>query len=317
MNEIISEGQIKNKIYNIRGKEVMLDSDLAEIYGCVNGTKTINQAMKRNKEKFPEDFCFQLTEEEYNSVFSRSQFVTLNKSGNSRGRNIKYLPYVYTEHGVTMLSSVLRTTNAVKVNVAIVRAFVSMRHFILDNKDIFQNLMNINKEMLETKRELLINKEKIMEHENKLEQIFNNFNIIENKEYIFFAGQIYDSYSKIVEIMNKAKEKLIIVDNYADKSVLDIISKIKVSTILITKTLGLLNKMDIEKYQKQYNNLKIIFSDIFHDRFIVIDNNIIYHLGASINHAGNKIFALNKLEDIELNKLLIERINLLKYSNFN
>lgn len=312
MNEIISEEQIKSKIYNIRGKEVMLDSDLAEIYGCINGTKTINQAMKRNKERFPVAFCFQLTEEEYNLIFSRSQFVTLNKSGNNRGLNIKYLPYVYTEHGVTMLSSVLRSTNAVKVSVAIVRAFVSMRHFILDNKDIFQNLININNEMLEAKRELLTNKEKIIEHENKLEQIFNSFNIIENKEYIFFDGQIYDSYSKIVEIMKKAKRKLVIIDSYADKSVLDIISKIKTSTILITKTLGLLNKIDIKKYQKQYDNLKIIFSDIFHDRFIIIDDDIIYHLGASINHAGNKIFALNKLEDKELKKLLIERINLLK-----
>lgn len=314
MNEIISEDQIKNKIYNIRGKEVMLDSDLAEIYGYTQGVKALKQAVKRNAEKFPEDFCFQLTDEE--SIVIWSQIVTKKSKIEKRGGKYKN-PYVFTEYGVTMLSSVLRTTNAVKVNVAIVRAFVSMRHFILDNKDIFQNLININKEMLETKRELLTNKEKIMEHENKLEQIFNNFNIIEDKEYIFFDGQIYDSYSKIVEIMKKAKRKLVIIDNYADKSVLDIISKIKVSTILITKTSGLLNKMDIEKYQKQYDNLKIIFSDIFHDRFIVIDNNIIYHLGASINHAGNKIFALNKLEDIELNKLLIGRINLLKYSNFN
>lgn len=309
MNEIISEEQIKSKIYNIRGKEVMLDSDLAEIYGYTQGVKALKQAVKRNIEKFPEDFCFELTDEESKIIWS--QIVTKKSNIEKRGGKYKN-PYVFTEYGVTMLSSVLRTTNAVKVSVAIVRAFVSMRHFILDNKDIFQNIININNEMLETKRELLTNKEKIIEHENKLEQIFNSFNIIENKEYIFFDGQIYDSYSKIVEIMKKAKRKLVIIDSYADKSVLDMISKIKTSTILIAKTLGLLNKIDIEKYQKQYDNLKIIFSDIFHDRFIIIDDDIIYHLGASINYAGNKIFALNKLEDKELKKLLIERINLLK-----
>lgn len=312
MNEIINEEQIKNKIYNIRGKEVMLDSDLAEIYGCTNGTKTINQAMKRNKEKFPIDFCFQLTEDEYNLICSRSQIGTLNKSGNNRGSNIKYLPYVYTEHGVTMLSSVLRTTNAVKVSVSIVRAFVSMRHFIIDNQDIFQNLVNMNNEILENKKEILNNKQRILEQNEKIELLLNDFSTKENKEYIFFDGQIYDSYSKIIEIMNKSKKELIIIDNYADKSVLDIISKIKVSTILVTKPINSLSKIDVEKYNKQYNNLKIIYSNIFHDRFIIIDNNIIYHLGASINHAGRRIFAINKLEDKELNKMLIERLDLLK-----
>lgn len=151
--------------------------------------------------------------------------------------------------------------------------------------------------------------QKLIEHDEKIKLLFSKFNDNSNKtELLFFEGQIYDSYSKIIEIIKKAKKSLIIIDSYADITILDIISKININVILITKVKTLLSKTDIEKYNKQYNNLKIIYNDIFHDRFIIIDEYIIYHLGSSINHAGNKIFAINKIEDKEIIKTLVNKI---------
>ena len=292
--------KIENLIYEVRGKQVMLDSDLAKLYGCKNGTKSINLAMKRNINRFPDDFCFQLTEEECNNLkfqreTSRFQNETLNDSKINRGQNLKYRPYVFTEEGVSMLSSVLKTEMASKVSINIMRAFVSMRKY-LSEKLIEQTFIN----------------ELVLRHENEIKLLQESFDKLSEKEVkneIYFNGQIYDSYSKIVDIMSKAKNELIVIDAYADKTVLDMIRKLNVKVILIVKTKSLLKKLDIEKYNKQYNNLKIIYNDTYHDRYFILDKVIIYHCGTSINHIGSKTFSINKLEDKIVINSLLDNIN--------
>lgn len=206
-----------------------------------------------------------------------------------------------------MLSSVLKTENATKVSIAIMRAFVAMRHFIFNNRDIYISINNINNKL--DKHEM-----KLLEHDKKLSEIFSNFMIKNNKEIIFLNGEIYDAYSKIINIMKKAKKEIIIIDNYADKMVLDILSKIKLPTTLITKHNSLLNKLDIKKYNEQYNNLSIRYNDDFHDRFIILDNKEVYHLGASLNHARKRVFVLNKFEDKEMIEILLKKIKNKKIS---
>ena len=285
-NELIKldEKDIENKIYEIRGVQVMLDSDLAELYQCTNGTKDINKAVKRNIERFPNNFMFQLTNEEFNNL--RFQIGTSNIKGGRR-----YKPYVFTEHGVAMLSSVLHSKTAINISIKIINAFVKMRHYLIENKDIYKSLNNINV--------------KLLEHDEKINKIFNRF---EPKENLYLKGQIYDAYSKIIDIFKLAKGELIIIDSYADKTLLDMISKFKVKVILITKDSERLSELDIEKYNCQYNNLKVIRNNTFHDRYFIIDKKEIYHSGSSINHAGNGTFSINKLEDDFVIKTLLNKI---------
>jgi phage regulator Rha-like protein len=285
----IDEKNIENKIYEIRGVQVMLDSDLAELYQCANGTKDINKAVKRNIERFPNNFMFQLTNEEFNNL--RFQIGTSNIKGGRR-----YKPYVFTEHGVAMLSSVLHSKTAINISIKIINAFVKMRHYLIENKDIYKSLNNINV--------------KLLEHDEKINKIFNRF---EPKENLYLKGQIYDAYSKIIDIFKLAKEELIIIDSYADKTLLDMISKFKVKVILITKDSERLSELDIEKYNCQYNNLKVIRNNTFHDRYIIIDKKEVYHLGTSINNAGNGIFSINKLEDEFVINTLLDKIGDFKY----
>lgn len=293
MNDLVLDNEnIKNKIYEIRGAQVMFDRDIAKLYGCANGTKDVNKAVKRNIEKFPNDFYFQLTFEEA----SRFHFGTLNDNSNKRGSNIKYLPFAFTEQGVAMLSSILKTENAAKVSIAIMRAFVAMRHYLIDNKDIYVSLNNINN--------------KLIEHDKKFDIIFDNFKIKEEKELVFFNGQIFDAYSKIVDILKEAKNELTIIDEYADKKVLDMIKNLDVSITLIVRSKSLLKKIDLEKYNKQYNNLRIVYDDSWHDRYIIIDKIKIYHLGASLNYIGTKTFNVNKLEDDDVIKLLFDKLKM-------
>ncbi len=291
------KSSIKNMIYEIRGKQVMLDSDLAKLYQCKNGTKTINLAVKRNIERFPNNFYFQLTEKEY---YSRFQFETLNNI--KKGQNLKYLPYVFTEQGVAMLATVIRTEQAINVSINIMNTFVAMRHFINENKEVLTSIVNVRNDIDNINN-------KLIEHDNKFNEIFDKLNKKEiNKEYIFFKGQIYDSYSKIIDILNTSKESITIIDSYADKILLDIISKINKKVILITKNNLLLSKTDIDKYKEQYNNLSIKYNNNFHDRYIILDNKEIYHIGTSINHIGCKTFSINKLEDEVVISLLLDKI---------
>ena len=287
MNSLtVNNKNITNMIYEIRGKQVILDSDLAVLYECKNGTKSINLAVKRNIDKFPNDFYFQLDLEEFKKLRFQNETTNYNM--------IRILPYVFTEEGVAMLASVLRTKVANEVSVGIMRAFVLMRRYI--SNELFEQKF-INRQVLKNTEDIKL-----------LQESFNKFEEKRKSNEIYFNGQIYDSYSKILDILKEAKKDLIIIDNYADKSMLDMIRNINVKVTIICKENGLLKAIDIEKYNKQYNNLKVIYNNTFHDRYIIIDKKTIYHCGTSLNHIGSKTFSINKLEDEELKKEFITKI---------
>jgi len=303
MYELEEKINIKDMIYEVRGKEVMLDSDLAKLYGCSNGTKTINLAVKRNIERFPNDFYFQLTKEEYTNMTLnnlRFQIETANMK--------RTLPYAFTEQGVAMLSSVLRTKDAARVSVNIMNAFVEMRKFINENKDLFKRMIEIENDNSYIKNTLL-------EYDKNFEIIFDKFEKKEAfKNKLFFNGEIYDAYSLLIDIISKAKKEIIIIDNYVDKVTLDILSKKKVNTtiLLITdKNKSRLTKTDIDKFNSEYPKLNIKYTNTFHDRFIIIDDKELYHLGASLKDLGKKVFGINKIEDTNYLKLLLDMIECL------
>ena len=291
MNEtLVKEEQIKNLIYEIRGKQVMLDSDLARLYKCKNGTKVINQAVNRNIERFPNDFYFQLTQVEFANL--KSQFVTSSTNNNYGG--VRKMPYVFTEQGVAMLASILKTAVAVDVSVSIMRAFVTMKKYISSNL-IEQKFIN----------------NMVLEHESEIKLLQESLNKFEEKKKtneIYFNGQIFDAYSKILEIFKSSKDSLIIIDAYADNTILDIIKRLNVKVTIITKSNNVLTKQDIEKYNKQYNNLKVIFNNTFHDRYFILDQTQVYHCGTSINRIGYKTFSITLLSDEEICKALIDRV---------
>jgi len=283
MNGVIEKDiKIENMIYEIKGVEVMLDSDLAKLYECKNGTKSINLAVKRHIKRFPSRYMFQLTKEEYN--YLRFQTETPNNMSRT-------LPYVFTEQGVAMLATVLKTKVAEEISIRIMDAFVAMRHYIIENKDIYKSLNHLNN--------------KILEHDEKFDELFSKF---DKKEQLFLEGQIYDAYSNIISIFKESKEEIIVIDQYADMTFLDLIRNIKSNIILITKNSNRLSDLEIEKYNKEYHNLKVIRNNSFHDRYFIIDRKNIYHSGTSINNAGSKIFSINKLEDEMIKETLIENV---------
>ena len=272
-------------IYEIRGKQVMLDSDLAELYKCKNGTKTINLAVKRHINRFPERFMFQLTKDEYYEIL-RFQFETLELE---QGKYSKYLPYVFTEQGVAMLATVLRTPVAEEVSIRIMDAFVAMRKYISTNL-IEQKYIN-GLVLKDSKRIDL------------LEDAFSSFK--EQNNHIFFEGQIYDAYSLMIKIFDKALSSIIIIDNYIDKNILDILSKTNKQVTLITNKYKI---QDYEKYKEQYNNVTLVVNNSFHDRFIILDKKDLYHSGASFKDLGNKCFAITKIESKEILESLVKNI---------
>ena len=287
-NELAIE-DIKNLIYMIRGKQVMIDNDVANIYHCE--TKYLNRVVKRNIERFPEEFCFQLTEDEFEVL--RCQFVTLNKNG--RGQHRKYLPYLFTEQGIAMLSALLKSDVAVRVSINIMKAFIEMRKFLMINGQIFERLSSVEN--------------KLLEHDKKIDKVFNSLQLEENiKQRIFFDGQIYDAYSLIIDIIKKAKKKILIIDNYIDDSVLKMLTKKNnnVEVVILTSDKSNIQKIDIQKFNKEYPLLKIGKTNKFHDRFIIIDNKEMYHLGASIKDLGKKCFGINKIEDLDIIKKILD-----------
>ena len=279
---------IENLIYEVRGTQVMLDSDLARLYECVNGTKTINQSVKRNIERFPDDFYFQLTKAEFQELQSQIGTTNLNKMSRT-------LPCVLTEQGVAMLATVLRTSVASQMSVSIMRAFVTMRKFISTNL-IEQKYIN---------NQVLKNTEDI----KLLQELFQKFEEKRKDSEIYFNGQIFDAYSKIYEIFNSANEYLIIIDIYADNTLLDIIKILSAEVVIITRRNNLLTEQDITKYNKQYHNLKVIYDNTFHDRYFLIDKKQVYHCGTSINRIGYKTFSINLISDEEVCNSLISKIN--------
>ena len=296
MNEVkeIKKVNIEDMIFEIRGVQVILDSDLARLYECVNGTKDLNKAVKRNEERFPESFMFQLSDKEYDNL--RFQIGTSKVRGGRR-----YNPYVFTEQGVAMLSSVLHSEIAIKMSIQIINAFVAMRHYI-GNSLIEQRFIN----------DLVLEDHKtISKNTNDIKLLQESFKKFEEKKKIndiYFNGQIYDAYYTVLQIFNNAKKELVIVDTYADNTLLDIVKRLKVKVILITKDNSLLTRQDITRYNKQYNNLKIIYNNTFHDRYFILDKKTIYHCGTSINRIGYKTFCINKISDKEAYMLLINRI---------
>ena len=292
-NEISNE-KIKNLIYTIRGKQVMLDSDVAMLYNYE--TKKVNQAVKRNIDRFPERFCFQLTENELQSMWS--QIVTTSKLEDNKYRSKKYLPYVFTEQGIAMLSGILKSEIAVQVSIKIMDAFVEMRKFINVNKSIFEKVITIENNM----------DKKFIEQDRKFDIIFDQLQFEENiKQRIFFEGQIYDAYSIIIDIIKKASEKILIIDNYIDDNVLKMLTKKKtnVEVVILTSNKSNIQNLDIQKFNKEYPILKVSKTSKFHDRFIVIDNKEMYHLGASIKDLGKKCFGINRIEDIDIIEKII------------
>ena len=283
---------IKNLIYTIRGKQVMLDSDVAMLYHYE--TKYINLAVRRNKERFPENFCFQLTENETENL--RLQFATSSLEKENYGGR-RTLPYVFTEQGIAMLSGLLRNQVAIQVSISIMNAFVEMRKFIAKNGQVFERLTNIEYKILEQNKMLT-------EHEKKFEKVFDELQKnekIEFKQSIFFDGQIYDAYSLIIDIIKRANQKILIIDNYIDDSILKMLSKKnkEVEVVILTTQNSNIRKLDIQKFNKQYPVLKLAYTNKFHDRFIVIDNKELYHIGASLKDLGKKCFAISRIEDNE------------------
>lgn len=289
MNEIIEqEENIEELIYEIRGVQVMLDSDLARLYKCVNGTKDINKAVKRNIERFPDNFMFRLTKQEYDNL--RFQLGTSKIRGGRR-----YNPYVFTEQGVAMLSSVLHSDIAIKMSIQIINAFVVMRKFISNNLVEQKYINNL-----------------VLKHDSEIELLKESFNKIDEKRKIneiYFNGQIFDAYSKIQDIFKLASKELIIIDAYTDNTTLDIIKRLKVNVTIITKPNNLLTNQDIKKYNRQYHNLKVYYTNNFHDRYFIIDNTQIYHCGASINRIGYKTFSITMMNDKDVCNLLINSVN--------
>ena len=290
----ISNEEIKHLIYTIRGKQVMLDSDVAMLYHYE--TKKINQTVKRNINRFPERFCFKLTEEELETMWS--QIVTTSKSEVNKYRSKKYLPYVFTEQGIAMLSGLLKNEIAVQVSIKIMDAFVEMRKYINLNKYLFEKVITIESKM----------DKKFTEYDKKFDEVFDQLQHEENiKQKVFFEGQIYDAYSLIIDIIKKAYKKILIIDNYTDDSILKMLTKKNknVEVVILTSDKSNIEKIDIQKFNKEYPILKIAKTNKFHDRFIIIDNREMYHLGASIKDLGKKCFGINKIEDIEIiNKII-------------
>ena len=279
----LEEINISNMIYEIRGKQVMLDSDLAKLYHCKNGTKEINQAVKNNIEKFPERYSWKLTEEELR--YLRSKILTTNYSNMSRS-----MPRVFTEQGVAMIATIIKSEVAIQTSIKIMDAFVTMRHYIGGNELRLNNVES-----------------KIIEHDNSIRLLFDKLEEKKEIDDVYYAGKIYDSYSKVLDIFKEAKEELIIIDRYADKQVLDMIKELDVKVILITG--NKLTKLDIDKYNSTYNNLSVYHSDIFHDRFFIIDRNKIYHSGNSINYMGYRKSCIDVIKYEGFNNLLFNDID--------
>jgi hypothetical protein len=275
-NKLVSVEDIQNRIYTIRGVQVMLDEDLSALYGVE--TKVLNQAVKRNRERFPLEFMFQLNESEMGIL--RSQFVTSSWGGR------RYLPYAFTEQGVAMLSTVLRSDTAIKVSIQIMNAFVAMRKFLFSNAQVFQRLDTLEIKQMQTDKKLDIVLTAI---ENKS---------LQPKQGIFYDGQIFDAYIFVTNLFKSARKSIIIIDNYLDDSVLILLTKRKngVKVILYTQNPSKSLIQDVQKFNEQYPLIEFKEFSAAHDRFIIIDETDLYHFGASLKDLGKKWFAFSKMD---------------------
>ena len=307
-NSLDSLKEIEERIFCIRGVQVMIDKDLAEIYKVE--TRIINQAVKRNIERFPERYMFQLTKEEQQYYYSlRSQFVTLDtlKSQiviSKKGGN-RYLPFAFTEQGVSMLASVLKSETAVQTSIKIIDAFVAMRHFMQKNAKLFVEIDNIKQHLIQTDVHLNENDKKIEHVLTLLEK-----NHEEDKQRLFFDGQIYDAFSFMVSLVQKAEKEIILIDNYASVGTLDVLSKKKenVNVQLFTSKKAKITQSDIEKFNTQYPTITLNYNETFHDRFLIIDSSTAYSIGSSVKDAGKRCFAVTKINEVWMVKMILERL---------
>ncbi len=273
---IIPFENIKNMILNFRGIQVMIDRDLAELYQVE--TRILKQAVKRNIERFPDDFMFELSDEEIDFMVSQNVIPSKKYLGGAK-------PYAFTEQGVSMLSSVLKSKVAIDVNIAIFRAFAKMRKFLLANATIFQKFNYIE--------------QKLLQYDKNFERVFK---AIENKDIqpkqgIFYDGQIFDAYIFISDLIKSAKKSIVLIDNYVDETILTLFSKNQnIDVKIFTKNINKQLKLDLEKYNSQYKPIKLKRFDKAHDRFLIIDNKDIYHFGASLKDLGKKWFAFSKFD---------------------
>ena len=277
-NELVKLEEIQSKIYTIHDVQVMLDMDLAEFYGVE--TRVLNQAVKRNIERFPERFMFQLAEDEADGLISQS---VMSSSGHGGRRK---LPYVFTEQGVAMLAGVLRSDTAVKMSIQIINAFVAMRRFIATNAQIFQRLDTLEIKQIDT--------------DKKIDKVLNAIEgkEIQPKQGIFFDGQIFDAYQFVSDLIRTARNTILIIDNYIDDTVLTHLTKRNkgVKVTILTKTISKQLALDIKKFNEQYPAIEIKEFKNSHDRFIIIDNTTVYHFGASLKDLGKKWFAFSKMD---------------------
>ena len=291
------ENKVESLIQVIRGQQVMLDRDLAELYGVE--TRRLNEQVKRNIERFPEDFMFQLPPNEFDNL--KSQFATSSWGG------VRKLPYAFTEQGVAMLSGVLKSPTAVEANIRIMRAFVSMRHFMVNNVAFFQRLETIEFNQLESNKV----QAKILAHQevqdHRIDEIFRRLDegMYKPKQGIFFDNQIYDAFSFVSELIKSAKQRIILIDNYVDESVLTLLDKRgeNVSACIYTQQINRQLRLDIERHNSQYPPIEVTLFRRSHDRFLCIDD-IVYHVGASIKDLGKKWFAFSKMEDFNPEELV-------------
>ena len=280
--QVIDNKEIQSMIHEIRGVQVILDKDLAFLYDTE--TRKINQAVKRNIERFPEEFCFQLNEDEYRSL--KSQIVISNEKSNRGG--VRYLPYAFTEQGVAMLSALLKTEKAVKQSIAVMNAFVAMRRFLSSNL-LEQNFY----------------KSKILEHDERIRLLEDSFSSKTFSNEIFYEGQIFDAYAFLLDIFDSSKESIIIIDNYASKELFKLLSKTNKKVTVYSKNI---NEELLNKYNSQYNNVELKYNNGFHDRYIIIDNKTLYHCGSSFKDLGIKCFCISKIDNIDMINEIINRL---------
>lgn len=294
-----TEEKIENLIHCVRGEQVMIDSDLALLYNVE--TKRLNESVKRNAKRFPESFCFQLTEDEY--VDLRSQFATSNTENATSKGGRRYLPYAFTEQGIAMLSAVLRSDEAIQVSVNIMNAFVKMRRFLAENAVMFDKLNSLELKQLEYQKE----------SNDKFNQIFAYISEHEEvRQKIFFEGQIYDAFRLLVSLVEKAEKSIVLIDNYVDVATLNIFAKKKdgVDVTIYTVRRTRLASQDIANFNSQYPTLTVNYTEVFHDRFLIIDEETAYHIGASIKDAGKKCFGISRIGDAGIISDILQRLEI-------
>lgn len=294
----IVQPAIEKLIYVIRDKQVMIDSDLAMLYQVETGA--LNRAVKRNIKRFPDDFRFQLTVEEYENLKCQIGISSLNKNGYGGRRT---LPYVFTEQGISMLASVLHSDIAVNVSIGIMRAFVEMRRFIANNALLFERISNVELKQLEYQKQT----------DEKLEQIFEYISEHEEaSQKIFFDGQIYDAFSLIVSLIQKAEKEITLIDGYVDVGTLNLLAKKNegVSVTVYTHQRTRLSNIDVANFNAQYPTLEVKYTSVFHDRFLILDGKTAYHIGASLKDAGKKTFGITLINDESITKDILQRLEL-------